>query len=176
MEPMYQRHDPGRRALWVAVGVLSFLVVALAFTLFQRERTRPEPSTGAGSHYYGSAGIRPEPGQPGTPQAAQPADTSPILVAAQAGEGCEPDNTLYDVTVIAIGERASRDTGSHPVYLQDWEKIVRKYYLDLGSVAEADKPRLTRLLAVGQRLKIRYVTCGSGGFRYLTFVQATAAG
>lgn len=168
MEPMYQRPDPGRRALWVVIGVLSFLVVALAFTLFQRERSRPEPS--AGTHYEAR---RPE---PGTPQAAQPVDTHPILVAKQGGEGCEPDDTVYDVTVIAIGERASRDASSQPVYLQDWEKIVRKYYLDLGSVAEVDQPRLSKLLVVGQRLKIRYVTCGSGGFRYLTFVQPTAAG
>lgn len=110
------------------------------------------------------------------PPAVQPVDTNPILVAGQGDEGCEADDTPQDVTIIAIGEHASPASAAQPIYLQDWQKIVRKYYLDLGSVAEADKQRMSKLLTVGQRLKIRYVTCGSGGFRYLTFIQAIAAG
>ena len=101
---------------------------------------------------------------------------APIIVAGQGGEGCEPEEQAFDVTVTAIGERASPDASEQPVYLQDQERVVRKYYLDLSGVRDTEKQRLANFLAVGQRLKVRYVICGSGGLRFLTFVQPTAAG
>jgi hypothetical protein len=167
MQPISQdndHNDPGRRPLWIAIGILAFLVVALAFALFERELSRPPPSAEAPS-----APLE-------RPQTAQPVDTTPIVVADQGGEGCESDDTVYEMTVAALGEPATKNATEQPVYLEDFDRVVRKYYLDLSGVPDHEKQRLSKLLTVGQHLKIRYVVCGSGGFRYLTFLQPTAAG
>lgn len=114
------------------------------------------------------------PAPPGQPPKIM--NTTPIVVAGQSGEDCEEEEQVFDVTVMAVGERAEQGSSQQPVYLQDQESVVRKYYLDNDSVSAADKSRLANMLTVGRHLKVRYVVCGSGGFRYLTFVQPTATG
>lgn len=167
MQSFYRRRDPVKKALWLAVGVLATLVVVLTLALVEKKpppTIPPEPSAS-----------RPE--SPALPeQLPKVTNTTPIVVAGQGGEGCEEEEPIFDVTVMAVGERAAPGDSQQPVYLQDQESVVRKYYLDNDSVPAADKPRLVDLLAVGRRLKVRYVVCGSGGFRYLTFIQPTATG
>jgi hypothetical protein len=166
MQPMYQGQHPGRRPLWIAIGVLTVLVLALSFTLIQRERSRPPPPSAAANGRPAATSTAP----------AQPIDTTPIAIADPGGEECKPDNTVYDMTVAALGERASRNATEQPVYLEDFERLVRKFYIDFNRVPEGERQRLMKLLTVGQHLKVRYVVCGNAGSRYLTFLQAAGAG
>lgn len=174
MEPIYRENDQRRKSLWIVIGVLAAVVAVLVFLLFQRERPQ-QPPMSAGSPVAPSE-LRREPGLAAPEQKAQPADVTPIVIAGQGGVGCEPEEPAFDAAVMAVGERTSPDATEQPVYLEDQESVVRKYYLDLSGVPDAEKQRLLNLLTVGQRLKVRYVVCGSGGFRFLTFVQPAAAG
>ncbi|WP_348757116.1 hypothetical protein [Candidatus Methylocalor cossyra] len=115
------------------------------------------------------------PPEPTRPAAADDSDAAPIQVKGQGGEGCEADPATYDVTVTAIGERATADASAQPLYLQDRDSVVRKYFLDLNGVSNAERLRLTSALVIGQRLKVRFVVCSGNGSRYLTFVQPVAA-
>lgn len=162
MQSDYQGHDPGRTKLWIAIGLMAVLLTVLISLLLSGERPRELTQ---------SPESRQEPGlEP------RPAESAPIVVTGQGGGGCETDSTTYDMTVIAIGERSSADASEQPIYLQDSERLVRKYYIDLSGVPDAERPRLPNILSVGQRLKVRYVLCGSGGFRFLTFMQPVATG
>jgi hypothetical protein len=68
----------------------------------------------------------------------------------------------------------AKNAFERPVYLADFERVVRKYYLDLSGVPDSDRARLSTLLAVRQHLKVCYVVCGS--FRYLAFLKLQTAG
>lgn len=164
MQPIYRRRDPVRRALWLTIGILATLVVLLTMALINKEISMPTlpPS-------------RQEPAAPAGSQS-QRADTTPIMVAGLGGEGCEPEEPVFDVMVMAVGERTGVDSSAQPVYLQDQESVVRKYYLDNDGVPAEARQRLAKLLVVGRHLKVRFVICGSGAFRFLTFVQPTATG
>jgi hypothetical protein len=170
MKPPDRWGNPARKPHWVVLGIIALVVAVLAFAW--REREGPAPTQPP------SEADRPPAQSPEPAPAPRTGveDTSPIVVAGQGGEGCEAEEPMFEVTVTAVGERASPEASEQPVYLQDQERVVRKYYLDLSGVREAEKQRLAKLLAVGQRLKVRYVICGSGGFRFLTFVQPTATG
>jgi hypothetical protein len=163
MELDYQGRDPGRTKLWIAIGVMAVLLTVLISLLLSEERPQGLVQLPAAS----SVSLAPKP---------QPAESAPIVVAGQGGGGCETDPSTYDMTVIAVGERISAGASDQPIYLQDSERLVRKYYIDLSGVPDAEKPRLSNILSVGQQLKVRYVLCGSGGFRFLTFMQPMAAG
>ncbi|MGZ8216258.1 hypothetical protein [Methylomagnum sp.] len=168
MQPIQRRSDPGKKALWLTVGVLSALVAVLMLALLEKEESSVPPEARR-EWSTPSTALPPE-------RQAPSVDTTPIVVAGQGGEGCEAEEPVFDVTVMAVGERTTPDASEQPVYLQNQESVVRKYYLDNDSVPAAEKPRLADMFVVGRRLKVRYVVCGSGGFRYLTFVQPTATG
>lgn len=164
MQSFQRRSDPVKKALWLTVGVLATMVAVLTFALL--EKTPPLS--------------RPPESRLETPalpeQPPKLSNTTPIIVAGQSGEGCEEEEPVFDVTVMAVGERATSGASQQPVYLQDQESVVRKYYLDNDSVPAAERSRLADIFIVGRHLKVRYVVCGSGGFRYLTFVQPIATG
>jgi hypothetical protein len=174
MEPIYRENDPGRKSLWIVIGVLAAVVAVLVFLLFERERLQQPPMSAESPAAPPES--RREHGPAAPERKAQPADATPIVIAGQGGAGCDSEEPAFDAAVMAVGERASPDASEQPVYLQDRESVVRKYYLDLSGVPDAEKQRLLNLLTVGQHLKVRYVVCGNGGFRFLTFVQPAAAG
>ena len=171
MQAMHQDRDPGSRPLWITIGILAFLVVALTATLIQRELSRPPPTAGG---VAARPEARPSASAPPESQATPPADTLPIAVSGQTGEHCEADDMLYSMTVAALGALDAKNAFEQPVYLADFERVVRKYYLDLSGVPDSDRARLSTLLVVGQHLKVRYVVCGS--FRYLTFLKRQSPG
>jgi hypothetical protein len=153
-----------RGALIVAVMAAALL---LGLTLWLGLTRKPEPpAPGAGVEKPSAPPV------PGPETAAEP----PIVLAEQGGPGCEPATAIFEAMVAAVGEDSLEGTTEKPLFLQDPDGVVRKYYLDLGAVPEDRRARLPEMIAVGQRLKVRYVTCGSGGFRYLTFLQPLATG
>lgn len=151
-----------RWAMLIAVALV-ILIVAVLFVVGRKPATRePAPQQ-----------VPPAPLQePGV----QAPEAEEIAVAGQGGLGCEIEKDVHEVTVKEMGGKDIFDAYEEGVLLTDEHGVTNKYYLDIDGVPEEQKSRLPALFATGNRLKVRYVICGSGGLRFLTSIQAQPHG
>jgi hypothetical protein len=151
----------------MAIAVV--LVVLIVVVLFVVGRKPPSEET-----------IPPVPQEPGRapipePQVEVPAAVE-IAVAGQGGLGCEVEKDAHAVIVKEMGGKDIFEAYEEGVLLTDEEGVTSKYYLDVDSVPEDKRSQLPALFAPGNRLKVRYVICGSGGIKFLTSIQAQPNG
>jgi hypothetical protein len=151
--------------------VIAGVAVVLAIIVLPIVNNRPSIEPGK---------QQPAPSAPAEPPStvapnADHADATRLVIAGQSGTGCEPEKKSVNVTVKELGGRDIFEAYDKGIFLMDEQGNAHKYYLDVDSVPEANKPQLPDLFAVGRRLDVQYVVCGSGGLRFLTYVQARTA-
>lgn len=171
MEPEKQRVSMTRWSRW-AMAIAVVLVVLIVAVLFVIGRKPPSEEA--------IPPVPPAPQEPGRvpvpePQVEVPAAVE-ITVAGQGGLGCEVEKNAHAVIVKEIGGKDIFEAYEEGVLLTDEEGVTSKYYLDVDSVPEDKRSQLPALFAPGNRLKVRYVICGSGGIRFLTSIQAQPNG
>ncbi|CAI8851734.1 conserved protein of unknown function [Methylocaldum szegediense] len=171
MEPDKQRVPKIKLSRWAVViaVVLVVLIVAVLFVI-----GRKPPSEDA------IPPVPPARQEPGRVPVPEPQVETPavveITVAGQGGLGCEVETNAHEVIVKEIGGKDIFEAYEEGVFLTDEKGVTGKYYLDVDSVPEDKRSQLPKLFTPGNRLKIRYVICGSGGIKFLTSIQARPNG
>lgn len=169
MEPNNKQRVPMIKGSRWAVAIAVVLVVLIVAVLFIVGRKPPTEEA-----------IPPAPQDPGRVPVPEPQMEIPaaveISVAGQGGLGCEVEKNAHEVIVKEIGGKDIFEAYEEGVLLIDEDGVTGKYYLDVDSVPEDKRSQLPTLFTPGNRLKVRYVICGSGGLRFLTSIQARPNG
>jgi hypothetical protein len=164
----------GDHPIVVVIGLMAAIIAIISFFV-AKENKQSEPQQSdppKHSEVQSNSKVQQPVATPtGPPDIDVPILQEDDLFSAGYGSdsGCYAEGHTHNVTVIKPGQEDLADSEDPFFILRDERNLQDKYYIEHPSSAVASW--IPSIMISERRLKIKYAQCGSGGYKFLTYIE-----